>query len=156
MVTFISAWLCLQHWQRPLKKGLWHELRAVIAQAISMNSTFKLTQRKSCSYTVLYHDHIHPPSCSRYNITPKLSGALWSIATQPLTEMRKKSRETLWIRVREHSHRQSSELLRQQSQLMAAWHRPESKAGLLKATHPTLPVSTQGDGLTDTKWHFSV
>lgn len=61
---------------KELSKNWWCELRAVIAQAISMNSIFKSIQRKPCRYTLLYHDHIHPPSCSLYNLTSNFSGQL--------------------------------------------------------------------------------
>lgn len=64
--------------------------------------------------------------------------------------MRRKSGKTLWAK--KHSQGQRNELLR----LMAFWHLGSGKAGLLKAACPPSAVTTEGDGLTDTKLHFSV
>lgn len=79
-------------------KNWWCKLRPVIAQAISMNWTFKSTQRKSCIYVLLYCDHIHHPSCSLCNLTPNFSGQLWSRDAQTLPGMRRKSSKALWAR----------------------------------------------------------
>lgn len=139
------------------KKGLWHKLVAVIAQAISMSSIFKATQRQPYSYTVLYHGHIHSPLCSWYNLTQvnKLGIASHSWvencekATQPLTVEKKKNHlETPGSGPENTSKAESCWCM------MASWHPPEGKLGFPKATHTTLPESTQGDGLTDMKRQF--
>lgn len=142
-----------------VKKGLWHELGAITAQTPPW--ILPSSQPKGCPRALLCSTMtIFTLHHSQHNLTVfvlNLSGKSQRCSASHREENPRSHLD--WGQgTQPQQSKQKTALMQkmQWSQLTVAWHPPEGKAGLLKATHPASLVSTQWNGLTDTRRHFSM